>query len=154
VSKKGPVEAFLPMLLFGIVFGLSMDYEVFLISRVHEEHSHGRPARRAMLDGVGYSGKVVAAAGAIMTSVFLAFVLGDSRVIKEIGFGLGAAIFMDAFLVRLILVPAVMTLLGERAWYMPAWLNRNLPKINVDGEPDPDVDDAAPPRRVAETVRA
>lgn len=140
VAQTGPVIAFLPIFLFAIVFGLSMDYEVFLLSRVHEEHSHGRPARRAMLIGLGYSGKVVAAAGAIMTSVFLAFVLGDSVAIKEIGFGLGVAVIFDAFLVRLILVPAVMTLLDKWAWYMPAWLDRILPKLNVEGEPDPDVD--------------
>jgi putative drug exporter of the RND superfamily len=149
VAKEGPVEAFLPILLFGIVFGLSMDYEVFLLSRVHEEHSHGRPARRAMLDGVGYSGKVVAAAGAIMTSVFLAFVLGDSRVIKELGFGVGFAIIVDAFLVRLVLVPAIITLLGDRAWYMPAWLDWILPRFNVEGAPDPDVD-YTPPQLGAE----
>jgi RND superfamily putative drug exporter len=104
-----------------------------------------------MLDGVGYSGKVVAAAGAIMTSVFLAFVLGDSVPVKAIGFGLGVAVIFDAFLVRLILVPAVMTLLDDRAWYMPTRLNRILPKINVEGVPDPDVDYAAPPRRVVWT---
>ncbi len=137
VSQTGPIESFLPMMLFGIVFGLSMDYEVFLLSRVHEEYAFGRPAKLAMLDGIGFSGKVVAAAGAIMASVFFAFVAGDARVIKELGFGLGFAIVVDAFLVRLILVPAVMTILGDRAWYMPAWLDRILPRLNVEGDGDP-----------------
>jgi RND superfamily putative drug exporter len=152
VAEKGPILAFLPILLFAIVFGLSMDYEVFLISRVHEEYSHGRPARRAMLLGLGYSGKVVAAAGAIMTSVFLSFVLSDSVITKEIGFGLGVAIIYDAFLVRLILVPAVMTLLGDKAWYMPKWLDRILPRVNVEGAPDPD-EGAAAPQPVPQPVR-
>jgi RND superfamily putative drug exporter len=136
VSQAGPVESFLPMILFGIVFGLSMDYEVFLLSRVHEEYTHTKDAKRSMLDGVAGSGKVIAAAGGIMASVFFAFVLGDARVIKELGFGLGVAVVVDAFIVRLILVPAVMTLLDGRAWYMPGWLDRILPKLNVEGEPD------------------
>lgn len=134
VSKDGPVESYLPMILFGIAFGLSMDYEVFLVSRIHEEYTHGREPKAAIYHGVGTTGKVVAAAGAIMVSVFLGFVLPDQRAIKEIGFGLGTAILIDAFLVRLILVPAVMTLLGRRAWYMPVWLDRVLPRINVEGE--------------------
>jgi putative drug exporter of the RND superfamily len=136
VARTGPVESFLPMILFGIVFGLSMDYEVFLLSRVHEEFSHTRDARRSMLAGVAGSGKVIAAAGGIMAAVFFAFVLGDARVIKELGFGLGVAVVVDAFIVRLILVPAVMTLLDRRAWYIPAWLDRVLPKLSVEGEPD------------------
>lgn len=139
VSATGPVESFLPMILFGIVFGLSIDYEVFLLSRVHEEYTHSGNARRAMLDGIDGSGKVIAAAGGIMAAVFFAFVLGDARVIKELGFGLGVAVVVDAFIVRLILVPAVMTLLDRRAWYMPAWLDRLLPKLNVEGESLPPV---------------
>lgn len=134
VSQTGPVESFLPMILFGIVFGLSMDYEVFLLSRVHEEYTYTGNARRSMLDGIDGSGKVIAAAGGIMAAVFFAFVLGDARVIKELGFGLGIAVVVDAFIVRLILVPAVMTLLDRWAWYMPAWLDRILPKLNVEGE--------------------
>lgn len=134
VSATGPVESFLPMILFGIVFGLSMDYEVFLLSRVHEEYTHTGNARRSMLDGIDGSGKVIAAAGGIMAAVFFAFVLGDARVIKELGFGLGVAVVVDAFIVRLILVPAVMTLLDRWAWYMPAWLDRILPNLNVEGE--------------------
>ncbi|CAN5392240.1 MMPL family transporter [soil metagenome] len=138
VSKDGPIESWLPMILFGIAFGLSMDYEVFLVSRIHEEYTHGRDPRSAIYHGVGTTGKVVAAAGAIMVSVFLGFVLPDQRAIKELGFGLGFAILIDAFLVRLILVPAVMTLLGKHAWYMPKWLDRILPRINVEGDSEVD----------------
>lgn len=134
IDGTGPVESFMPMILFGVVFGLSMDYEVFLLSRVHEEHAHGADAKTAMLDGVGYSGKVVAAAGAIMAAVFLSFVLGDMRMIQMLGFGLGVAILVDAFIVRLFLVPAVMTLVGEKGWWMPKWLDKLLPTINVEGD--------------------
>ncbi len=145
VGATGPVEAFLPIILFGVLFGLSMDYEVFLLSRVHEEVVHHTPARRAMLMGVGYSGRVVAAAGTILAAVFLGFFLQDTRTIKMIGFGLGFAVFVDAFLVRLILVPAVMTLLGERAWYIPAWLDRILPRVSLEGPAPPDPSQDPPP---------
>ena len=141
IDGTGPIESFMPVILFGVLFGLSMDYEVFLLSRVHEEHAHGVNARASMLDGVGYSGKVVAAAGAIMASVFLSFVLGDVRMIQMMGFGLGFAILVDAFIVRLILVPTVMTLVGEAGWWMPNWLQKVLPNINVEGETDLDLDE-------------
>ena len=134
ISGTGPIESFLPMILFGVLFGLSMDYEVFLLSRVHEEQVHGTEPKEAMLDGIGYSGKVVAAAGAIMAAVFLSFVLEDMRVIQMLGFGLGFAILVDAFIVRLILVPAVMTIADKWAWWMPAGLEKILPNINVEGE--------------------
>jgi RND superfamily putative drug exporter len=133
IEGTGPIESFLPMLLFGVLFGLSMDYEVFLLSRVHEEHANGQPARLAMLDGVGYSGRVVAAAGAIMAAVFLSFVLEELRMLQMIGFGLGIAVLIDAFVVRMVLVPAIMTVLDERAWWFPSWLNRIVPNINVEG---------------------
>ncbi|MEA2527628.1 MAG: putative drug exporter of the superfamily [Thermomicrobiales bacterium] len=140
LTRTGPIESFLPMMLFGILFGLSMDYEVFLMTRVHEEHLHHRGTSAAMLNGVGFTARVIAAAAAIMGSVFLSFALSDTRVIKEFGIGLGVAILVDAFIVRLVLLPAVMNLLGERAWYMPAWLDRVLPKLNVEG---PDADPAS-----------
>jgi RND superfamily putative drug exporter len=143
ITRTGPIESFLPMMLFGILFGLSMDYEVFLMTRVHEEHLHNRDTAAAMLNGVGFTARVIAAAAAIMGSVFLSFVLSETRVIKEFGIGLGVAILVDAFLVRLILLPAVMNLLGERAWYMPAWLDRILPKLNVEG-PDGGTDAELP----------
>ena len=156
IEGTGPIESFLPMILFGVLFGLSMDYEVFLLSRVHEEHIHGAPARPAMLDGVGYSGKVVAAAGAIMGSVFLSFVLEDMRMLQLIGFGLGIAVLIDAFVVRLVLVPALMTVLGERGWIFPAWLDRIVPNITIEG-PAPDAADgeattSALPRHPTPTV--
>jgi RND superfamily putative drug exporter len=140
ITRTGPIESFLPMMLFGILFGLSMDYEVFLMTRVHEEHLHHRDTQMAVFNGVGFTARVIAAAAAIMGSVFLSFVLSETRVIKEFGIGLGVAILVDAFIVRLILLPAVMNLLGERAWYMPAWLERVLPRLNVEG---PDADPAA-----------
>ncbi len=143
ITRTGPIESFLPMMLFGILFGLSMDYEVFLMTRVHEEHLHHRDTSTAMLNGVGFTARVIAAAAAIMGSVFLAFALGDTRVIKEFGLGLGVAILADAFIVRLALVPAVMHLLGERAWSMPAWLDRMLPRVNVEG-PNADPASALP----------
>jgi RND superfamily putative drug exporter len=140
ITRTGPIESFLPMMLFGILFGLSMDYEVFLMTRVHEEHLHHRDTSTAMLNGVGFTARVIAAAAAIMGSVFLSFALSDTRVIKEFGLGLGIAILADAFIVRLALLPAVMNLLGERVWYMPAWLDRVLPRLNVEG---PDAEPAS-----------
>jgi RND superfamily putative drug exporter len=113
------------------------------MTRVHEEHLHARDARLAMLNGVGFTGRVIAAAAAIMGSVFLSFLLDDGRVIKEFGLGLGVAILVDAFVVRLALLPAIMNLLGERAWYMPAWLDRILPRLNVEG-PDAEAPGHAP----------
>jgi RND superfamily putative drug exporter len=133
VSKDGPIESFLPMLLFGVLFGLSMDYEVFLMSRVHEEYVHLKDGKKAIFNGVGHTARVVAAAAIIMGSVFLSFILNDARVIKEFGLGLGIAILVDAFLVRLVMLPAVMTLLGDAAWYLPKWLDRALPRLSIEG---------------------
>lgn len=135
VDRTGPIESFLPIILFAILFGLSMDYEIFLISRVHEAWSHRQDNSWALRHGIGASGKVVLAAGAIMTSVFLAFTLGDSRVIKEMGLGLGAAILIDVLVVRMMFVPAFMTLVGTRNWWIPSWLDRILPRLDVEGEP-------------------
>ncbi len=132
LDTTGPIETFLPPIVFAILFGLSMDYEVFLVSRMREEYVHGAPAKQAVTDGIAAIGRVVVAAALIMTSVFLAFILGDDRVIKEFGLALGVAILIDAFIVRLALVPAIMYLLGERAWYMPRWLDRILPRITIE----------------------
>ncbi len=132
LDTTGPIETFLPPIVFAILFGLSMDYEVFLVSRMREEYVHGTPAKQAVTDGIAAIGRVVVAAALIMTSVFLAFILGDDRVIKEFGLALGVAILIDAFIVRLALVPAIMYLLGERAWYMPRWLDRILPRITIE----------------------
>jgi RND superfamily putative drug exporter len=148
LDSNGPIESFLPVIVFSILFGLSMDYEVFLVSRIREEYVHGDEPRPAIVDGMGAIGRVVMAAAAIMAVVFFSFVLGPERAIKEFGIALGAAILIDAFLVRLTLVPAVMWLLNGRAWYMPRWLDRILPRLTIEppvGEPR----SAEPPLRPA-----
>jgi RND superfamily putative drug exporter len=130
---KGPVEPWVPVLMFAVVFGLSMDYEVFLISRVREEWVRHRDAGRAVADGIAYTGRVITAAAAIMICVFLSFLLGDERSVKEFGFGLAAAVFLDAVVVRCVLLPAVLELLGKTTWWLPSWLDRRLPRINIEG---------------------
>jgi RND superfamily putative drug exporter len=119
--------------MFAVVFGLSMDYEVFLISRVREEWVRHRDATRAVADGIAYTGRVISAAAAIMICVFLSFMLGDQRSIKEFGFGLAAAVFLDAIVVRCVLLPAVLEILGPRTWWLPAWIDRRLPRIRIEG---------------------
>jgi RND superfamily putative drug exporter len=133
--ETGPVETFLPMMMFAIVFGLSMDYEVFLISRIREEHLAGNDNATAVAHGLTATARVITAAAAILIAVFGSFVLGADRIIKEFGLGLATAIFVDATIVRLFLVPATMELLGERNWWLPGWLDRLLPHINVEGTP-------------------
>jgi RND superfamily putative drug exporter len=134
--EKGPVETFLPMMLFAILFGLSMDYEVFLISRIREEYVKTGDNATAVTNGLAATARVITAAGAIMVTVFLSFALGDNRVIKEFGIGLATAILVDATLVRMVLVPATMELLGEANWWLPSWLDRLLPNLNVEGSGD------------------
>ena len=129
----GPVEPWIPVLMFAVVFGLSMDYEVFLISRVREEWVRRRDASRAVADGIAYTGRVISAAAAIMICVFLSFMLGDQRSIKEFGFGLAAAVFLDAIVVRCVLLPAVLEILGPRTWWLPTWIDRRLPRIRIEG---------------------
>ena len=131
--EKGPVETFLPMMLFAILFGLSMDYEVFLISRIREEYVRSGNNATAISHGVAATARVITAAAAIMVTVFIGFVFGDDRIIKEFGIGLATAIFVDATIVRLILVPATMELLGDANWWLPRWLDRALPHIDLDG---------------------
>ncbi|MEM9038175.1 MAG: MMPL family transporter [Actinomycetota bacterium] len=131
--EPAPVEPFLPMMLFAIVFGLSMDYEVFLLSRVKEEYDLDGDNGRAVADGLASTARVITAAAAIMVFIFSSFVLEDDRVIKLFGLGLASAIALDATIVRLLLVPATMELLGDRNWWIPAWLDRILPRINVEG---------------------
>ncbi|CAN5397903.1 MMPL family transporter [soil metagenome] len=133
VDRTGPIESFVPMILFGILFGLSMDYEVFLVSRVHESWMERKDNNWALSHGIGKTGRVVMAAGAIMVSVFAAFALGDSRVIKEFGIGLASAIFIDVAIVRMIIVPAFMTIAGKANWWFPAWLDRILPRLDIEG---------------------
>ncbi|HEV7461227.1 MAG TPA: MMPL family transporter [Solirubrobacteraceae bacterium] len=138
VDRTGPIESFLPVMLFAIVFGLSMDYEVFLMSRVHEEWVRRRDASRAVVEGVATTGRVITAAATIMVCVFASFVLGDSRVIKLFGVGLASAVFIDAFVIRTVLVPAIMELLGRRAWWLPGWLDRRLPRVAVEPQEAPE----------------
>jgi RND superfamily putative drug exporter len=130
--KEGPVDAWVPMMLFAIVFGLSMDYEVFLLTRVREEYDRTGDNRRAVADGLAATGRVISAAAAIMVCVFASFILGADRSLKLFGFGLAAAIFIDATLVRLLLVPAAMELMGKANWWAPRWLARRLPTIRVE----------------------
>jgi len=133
----GPIESFVPVLMFAIVFGLSMDYEVFLISRVHEAWEKTHDAHRSVADGIQTTGRVITAAASIMVLVFGSFALGDDRVIKEFGIGLASAVFFDALIIRCLLVPAVMEILGRRAWWMPAWMERRLPRLAIEPEAKP-----------------
>jgi putative drug exporter of the RND superfamily len=132
LDQSGPTSSFLPVIVLSILFGLSMDYEVFLASRIREEYVHGGNAHRAINDGVAAVGRVIIAAALIMGSVFWAFILTDDRVVKSFGLGLGVAILVDALIVRLILVPAIMRLLGDHAWYIPRWLDRILPRLTIE----------------------
>jgi RND superfamily putative drug exporter len=132
VGKEGPIDAWAPMMLFAIVFGLSMDYEVFLLTRIREEYDRTGDNRRAVADGLAATGRVISAAAAIMVCVFGAFVLGDDRGLKLFGFGLAVAVLIDATIVRLVLVPAAMELMGNANWWAPQWLVRYLPTIRVD----------------------
>jgi RND superfamily putative drug exporter len=135
VGKEGPIEAWGPMMMFAIVFGLSMDYEVFLLTRVREEFDrNGGDNGAAVADGLAATGRVISAAAAIMVFVFGAFMIGDDRALKMIGFGLAFAIFIDATIVRLILVPSAMELLGNKNWWAPSWLVKLLPTIRVEAD--------------------
>jgi RND superfamily putative drug exporter len=133
-TQQGPIESFIPVMLFAIVFGLSMDYEVFLVSRMHERWRHTRDNERAVAEGLALTGRVVTAAAAIMVCVFLSFVLGEERVIKEFGLALASAVFLDALVVRCMLLPATLNVVGKITWSFPAWLDRLLPRISVEGE--------------------
>lgn len=133
-----PIEPFIPMMLFAIVFGLSMDYEVFLLSRVKEEFERTGDPQNSVADGLASTARVITAAAAIMIVVFGAFMLEDDRIIKLFGLGLALAVFLDASLVRMLLVPATMELLGSRNWWLPRWLDRIVPNLNIEGtEPPP-----------------
>jgi RND superfamily putative drug exporter len=138
VGKTGPVEAFLPVMLFAILFGLSMDYEVFLISRIQEEWLKSGDNRVAVRNGLAATGKTITAAALIMILVFGSFILGGQRVIKEFGLGLAGGIFVDAFLIRMAVVPALMFLFGKANWWFPGWLDRILPHLSVDPELPPE----------------
>jgi RND superfamily putative drug exporter len=129
-----PIVSFMPIFLIGVVFGLAMDYQVFLVTRVREAHVHGASAHEAVVDGFRNSARVVSAAAIIMTSVFAAFMLQDDPIIKSMGFALAIAVLIDAFVIRMTLIPALLYLLGEKAWWLPEWLERILPDVDVEGE--------------------
>ena len=141
LGSAGPVEAFLPVIMLAILFGLSMDYQVFLVSRMHEEWVRTQNNRYAVSTGQAATGRVITAAAAIMICVFLSFVFGGQRVIAEFGIGLAAAVLIDAFVLRTVLVPAVMHLLGNANWWLPMWLDHRLPHLSVDPSGDEPVDE-------------
>jgi RND superfamily putative drug exporter len=138
LGKQGPIEAFVPMMLFAITFGLSMDYEVFLLSRIREAYDRTGDNATAVADGLAATARLITAAAAIMVCVFGAFVLGDERVLKMFGLGLATAVLLDATVVRLVLVPATMELLGDRNWWLPRWLQRIVPRVDIDGAVAPE----------------
>ena len=135
-DAPGPIVSFIPILAIGILFGLAMDYEFFLVSSMHEAHLHTGDAKKAVVRGFSMGSKVVTAAGVIMVSVFAGFITNGDVTIQAIGFGLAIGILVDAFLVRMTIVPAVMTLFGKAAWWIPKWLDRILPHISIEGEAD------------------
>ncbi len=136
VAYTGPIVAFLPILTIGILFGLAMDYEVFLVSRMREEHLAGAEATEAIVTGHSHSARVVTAAALIMGSVFFGFLLDGDVIIKSMGFAMAFGVLVDAFIVRMTLVPAIMTLLGKAAWWLPRWLGRIVPEIHLEGDPE------------------
>mgnify|MGYP003382211939 CR=1 FL=1 len=136
LGKEGPIEAWAPLMIFAIVFGLSMDYEVFLLSRIREEYDRTGNNATAVADGLANTARVITAAALIMVCVFGSFVLGDERSLKMLGFGMAIAVFIDATIVRMVLVPATMELLGDRNWWIPRWLGRILPNISFEGSHD------------------
>ncbi|HWT94635.1 MAG TPA: MMPL family transporter [Solirubrobacteraceae bacterium] len=133
VAQPAPIISLLPIIIIGILFGLAMDYQVFLVSRMREEHAHGAGPEQAVAAGFRHGARVVTAAALIMGAVFAGFVLEHDAIIKSVGFALAFGILVDAFVVRMTLIPAVMALLGERAWWLPRWLDRALPDVDLEG---------------------
>ncbi|GAA3579068.1 MMPL family transporter [Amycolatopsis ultiminotia] len=133
VTSTGPIMSMLPLLLIGVLFGLAMDYQVFLVTRMREEYVHGGDPQESMVTGFRHGSRVVVAAALIMISVFAGFVLAESSLIQSIGFALAFGVLVDAFVIRMTVVPAVMSLLGRGAWWLPRWLNRILPNVDVEG---------------------
>ncbi|WP_320779451.1 MMPL family transporter [Streptomyces sp. CRN 30] len=134
VEQTGPVMSMMPIFMVGVVFGLAMDYEVFLVTRMREAYVHGEKPEEAIVTGFKHGARVVTAAAVIMMAVFAGFIGSSESMVKMIGFGLAIAVFFDAFVVRMALVPAVLALLGKRAWWLPKWLDRALPNVDVEGE--------------------
>jgi putative drug exporter of the RND superfamily len=152
VEETVPIVSFMPMMLFAILFGLSMDYEVFLLSRVREEYLKRRDNEAAVVEGISATARVITSAALIMISVFAAFILSDDVVVQMFGLGLATAVFVDATIIRLVLVPATMKLLGDWNWWLPAWLDRLLPRLDIDGEsalPAPEYEPGRGPARPA-----
>ncbi len=149
VHQSGPVVSMMPIFLIGVVFGLAMDYEVFLVTRMREAFTHGHSADDAIAAGFRHSGRVVVAAAAIMMAVFAGFIGGGEPMIKMVGLGLASAVFFDAFIVRMTLVPAVLALFGAKAWWLPTWLQKVLPDVGIEGESL----DRPEPGRELESVR-
>ncbi len=142
LGRPGPVEAFLPVIMLAVLFGLSMDYQVFLVSRMHEEWVHTHDNRHSVILGQATTGRVITAAAAIMISVFAAFVFGGQRVIAEFGIGLAVAVFLDAFILRTVLVPSLMHLFGRANWWLPRAVDRRMPHLSV--EPTGDEEQTTP----------
>jgi RND superfamily putative drug exporter len=136
LDRTGPIETFVPPIAFAILFGLSMDYMVFLMSRIREEHVHGLKTKDAIDHGIAAIGRVIVAAALIMGTVFAAFILSADRIPKEFGLLLAVAILTDALLVKMTLIPAFFTILGEKTWYIPGWLDRLLPRITIEPPQD------------------
>ncbi|WP_226436711.1 MMPL family transporter [Rhodococcus yananensis] len=134
IANPQPIVSFMPIILIGVVFGLAMDYQVFLVTRMREEYVHGASATEAIRSGFTHGARVVSAAAVIMISVFAAFIAEPDSLIKSIGFALAAAVFFDAFIVRMVIIPSIMALLGDKAWWLPKWLDRILPNVDVEGE--------------------
>jgi RND superfamily putative drug exporter len=136
VSRTGPVDPWIPLMMFTITFGLSMDYEVFLLSRIQEEWRQSGDPSAAVADGIAVTGRVITAAAAIMICVFGSFVIGDPvRILDVFGLGLAVAILVDATLVRMVLVPSIMQVLGKAGWWLPRWLDRTLPHVAAEAGP-------------------
>ncbi|MFI1758088.1 MMPL family transporter [Streptomyces sp. NPDC020571] len=134
VEETGPVMSMMPIFMVGVVFGLAMDYEVFLVTRMREAYVHGEKPHQAVVTGFKHGARVVTAAAVIMMAVFAGFIGSSESMVKMIGFGLAIAVFFDAFVVRMAIVPAVLALLGKKAWWLPKWLDRALPNVDVEGE--------------------
>jgi putative drug exporter of the RND superfamily len=131
-GAAGPIEAWIPAMMFAILFGLSTDYEVFLVSRMREEWTLSGDSKRAVIRGQAETGRVITAASLIMILVFAAFIMTGQEAIMQIGLGFAAAIFVDAYIIRTVLVPAVMHMLGRANWWLPGWLDRALPRLHVE----------------------
>jgi RND superfamily putative drug exporter len=140
VEKTGPIAPFVPVMMFAILFGLSMDYEVFLLSRIREEYDRTHDNALAVADGLASTARVITAAALIMVTVFGSFMLADATTIKLFGLGLATAILVDATVVRMVLVPATMELLGDRNWWFPRWLDRLVPHLHVEAGSDIDAE--------------